>query len=70
MLHCCNLLLNVAILNDVTLARNRADLQQAFDKLLSWGPEVGLHINPQKSLVWCGDGGALPLEVDISDPLK
>ena len=41
----------------------RQDLQTIFDFLSRVGPEVGLHPNARKSLVWCGDA---PL--DRGDP--
>ena len=52
---CKDLLLNVSFLDDVTLSGTRADLQRAFDLFVSMGAEVGLHLNAQKSLVWCGN---------------
>ena len=48
---CPTLLLNVAYLDDVTLAGSKAVLQCAYDIFLSRGINLGLHLNPDKSLV-------------------
>ena len=52
---CPELLLNGWDLDDGTIIGPRAALQRAFDLLVTSGPAVGLHLNAQKSRVWCGD---------------
>ena len=55
-------------LDDGTLIGRREDLQREFDILTTEGLDLGLHLNPTKSLVLCGD--ALPPDIDLVDPLR
>ena len=64
---CPDLLLLVFFLDDGTIIGRRCDLQKVFDLLTAEGPALGLHLNPAKSLVWCGSN--LPVDLDGTDPL-
>ena len=63
-----HLLLNVAFLDDVTIVGSRQDLQRAFDLLHSRGREVGLTLNPLKSLLWCGPSSSIVDPLDRGVP--
>ena len=62
-----NLLLLVFFLDDGTFIGRRQDLQAVFDILARAGPDLGLHLNATKSLVWCGDD--LSTDINANDPL-
>ena len=54
-------------MDDGTIIGRRSDLQKVFDLLSAEGPDLGLHLNPAKSLIWCGDN--LPPDIDGTNPL-
>ena len=62
---CPDLLLKAFFLDDGIAVGKRADLQHLFDLLQTQGPEVGLYLNPQKSLVWCGGDNDLSADTDM-----
>ena len=63
-----NLKQNTWFLDDGALGGEKADLQLAIDILKQQGPERGLHLNAEKSMVWCpghDQGDDDPLERGI-----